>query len=98
MRAQAATTVAPVILEGPLALNLAHAAAMAALLPSRPVLRSTDPLEGTARGAWMLAHWQSPVEALPGDAALRPVTCDDPDLARAVRAHAQAWRARATLA
>ena len=92
---EAATTVAPVILEGPLALNLAHGPAMAALLPSRPVLRSTDPLEGTARGAWMLAHWHSPIEVPSGDAALRPVTCDDPDLARAVRAHAQAWRARA---
>jgi sugar (pentulose or hexulose) kinase len=94
----AATMVVPVILEGPLALNLAYGPAMAALLPSRPVLRSTDPLEGTARGAWMLAHWDSQVEPVSGDAALRPVTCDDPALAQAVRAHAQAWRASAALA
>ena len=91
----AATTVAPVILEGPLALNLAYGPAMAALLPSRPVLRSTDPLEGTARGAWMLAHWDSQVDPGSGDTALRPVTCDDLALARAVRAHARAWRASA---
>ncbi len=91
----AATTVAPVILEGPLALNLAYGPAMAALLPARPVLCSTDPLEGTARGAWMLARWQAQREQLPGDAALQPVQCGDPALARVVRAHAQAWRASA---
>jgi L-fuculokinase len=90
----AVTTVAPVILEGPLALNLAYGPAMAALLAPRPVLRSTDPLEGTARGAWMLAHWDVQAEPASGDTALRPVTCDDRALARAVRAHAQAWRAR----
>ncbi len=94
----AATTAAPVILEGPLAHNLAYGPAMAALLPSRPVLRSTDPLEGTARGAWMLARWGSRVETTSGDTALQPVVCDDAALARAVRAHAQAWRERAALA
>lgn len=94
----AATTAAPVILDGPLAHNLAYGPAMAALLPSRPVLRSTDPLEGTARGAWMLARWHAPVEPLAGGAALLPVTCDDPALARALRAYAQAWRAGAALA
>ncbi len=93
----AATTSAPVILEGPLSLNPANAPVMAALLPSRPVLRSTDALEGTARGAWMLARWQAPIDTTAGDAALQPVTCDD-TLARALRAHAQAWRASAALA
>jgi L-fuculokinase len=91
----AAVTTAPVILEGPLALNRAYGPAMAALLPSRPVLRSTDPLEGTARGAWMLARWTAPAEALPGVTALDSVTCGDPALAGALRAYAQAWRARA---
>ena len=94
----AATAVAPVILEGPLALNLAYGPAMAALLAPRPVLRSTDPLEGTARGAWMLARWQSPIEPVSAGAALQPVTCDDSALARVVRAHAVAWRASAALA
>ncbi len=89
----AAAATAPVILEGPLALNAAYGPAMAALLPSRTVLRSTDPLEGTARGAWMLARWHTPIERASADFALQPVTCDDAALARAVRAHAQAWRA-----
>jgi L-fuculokinase len=47
----------PVIIEGPLANNQAFGAALHALLGERPLLRSTDPLEGTARGAWMLADW-----------------------------------------
>ena len=47
----------PVILEGPLAYNESYVAAVAALLPGQPVWRSTDALEGTARGAWMLAQW-----------------------------------------
>jgi hypothetical protein len=91
----AATTLAPVILEGPLALNLAYGPAMAALLPTRPVLRSTDPLEGTARGAWMLARWHAQVAQAPDGTALHPVTCDEPALARDLRAHAQAWRTSA---
>ena len=91
----AAVTAAPVILEGPLAHNRAYGRAMAALLPSRQVLRSTDPLEGTARGAWMLARWDTPVAALPGATALQSVACGDPALAHALRAYAQAWRARA---
>jgi len=91
----AATTLAPVILEGPLALNLAYGPAMAALLPTRPVLRSTDPLEGTARGAWMLARWHAQVAQAPDGTALHPVTCDEPALARGLRAHAQAWRTSA---
>jgi sugar (pentulose or hexulose) kinase len=93
----AATTTAPVILEGPLAHNLAYGPAMAALLPSRPVLRATDPLEGTARGAWMLSHWQAQRE-ISGDTALRPAACEDAALARAMRTHAQAWRERVALA
>lgn len=48
---------APVVLEGPLAGNAAYRAAMGTLLAPRPVIASTDALEGTARGAWRLAHW-----------------------------------------
>ena len=47
----------PVILEGPLSYNEAYVAAVAALLERYAVWRSTDELEGTARGAWMLAQW-----------------------------------------
>ena len=50
---------APVILEGPLAGNAAYLGAMSAALQPRPLLQSTDSLEGTARGAWMLAWWQA---------------------------------------
>lgn len=48
---------ASVIIEGPLADNEAYGASLSARLGHRALLRSTDPLEGTARGAWMLADW-----------------------------------------
>ena len=46
-----------VVIEGPLADNEAYGASLAARLEPKQMLRSTDPLEGTARGAWMLADW-----------------------------------------
>lgn len=81
-----------VILEGPLANNDAFCAAMAGLLAPRPVWRSTDVLEGTARGAWMLAQWREP---------LTESTCDQLSLVRPpgaasldrLRAHAHRWSA-----
>ena len=48
---------APVVVEGPLAKNPAFTARLTTCLPGRQLLLSTDPLEGTARGAWMLADW-----------------------------------------
>jgi sugar (pentulose or hexulose) kinase len=48
---------APVVVEGPLAGNVVYNTALSAWLAGRRVLRSTDALEGTARGAWMLADW-----------------------------------------
>ncbi len=51
------TALAPVVLEGPLASNVVYTTVLSALLAGRRVLRSTDALEGTARGAWMLADW-----------------------------------------
>jgi L-fuculokinase len=50
---------APVVLEGPLAGNPVYTTALSAWLAGRRVLRSTDALEGTARGAWMLADWSA---------------------------------------
>ena len=48
---------APVILEGPFAHNAAYCTALAAHLRGRrQLLRCTDEIEGTARGAWLLAH------------------------------------------
>lgn len=48
---------APVVIEGPLAHNPVFAGVLAALCSPAQVLVSTDDLEGTARGAWMLTHW-----------------------------------------
>jgi sugar (pentulose or hexulose) kinase len=49
------------MVEGPLAANNTYMATLADQLPECTVTASTDPLEGTARGAWMLAHWKSKV-------------------------------------
>ena len=81
----------PVILEGPLAGNAAYLAAMSAALRPRPLLQSTDALEGTARGAWMLAWWR----ALPSEAGgpPRPVEAPSRELAELLRAHRRAFLA-----
>jgi len=49
----------PVIVEGPLAKNTLYLAILQALLPEYKCLSSTDTLEGTARGAWLLCRWQA---------------------------------------
>jgi L-fuculokinase len=49
--------VGPLIVEGPFSHNAIYTGVLAALLPQSPVMVSVDELEGTARGAWMLAHW-----------------------------------------
>jgi len=51
---------APVVIEGPFADNAVYTGVLASLLPTGGVSVSTDTLEGTARGAWMLAHWTDP--------------------------------------
>lgn len=51
---------APVVIEGPFARNPVYAGALAALCSPHAVQVSTDALEGTARGAWMLTHWTEP--------------------------------------
>ncbi|MEY2891877.1 MAG: hypothetical protein RJA98_1785 [Pseudomonadota bacterium] len=81
----------PVMLEGPLAGNAAYGKALAALIAPRPLRRATDPLEGTARGAWMLAHWQSARPAPPLSEALPP---PPPALAEPVRRAHAAWLAQ----
>lgn len=78
----------PLVLEGPLAGNAAYRAALAALLPQHRVHRSIDPVEGTARGAWMLARWDAPGLPAPASAA---EPAPDPALAAALRAHEQRW-------
>lgn len=82
----------PVILEGPLAGNPAFLAALAAALHPRSLLRSVDALEGTARGAWMLAWWH----LASVDAACAPARVDvpDPELIELLRRHRRASLAR----
>ncbi len=47
------------IVEGPLAHNALYLSALQALLPEHTCHCSTDELEGTARGAWLLCHWRA---------------------------------------
>ncbi|MFN7726707.1 MAG: FGGY-family carbohydrate kinase [Rubrivivax sp.] len=63
----------PVVVEGPFAHNPVYTGVLAALLPQAPLLVSTDALEGTARGAWMLAHWTEPGVTTPSTAAAPPL-------------------------
>ena len=48
---------APVVLDGPIARNAVICGVLAALLPPHAVQVNVDELEGTARGAWVLARW-----------------------------------------
>ena len=59
----------PTIVEGPFSRNPVYTGVLAALLPREALMVSADPLEGTARGAWMLAHWTEPAVTSP---ATRP--------------------------
>jgi sugar (pentulose or hexulose) kinase len=46
-----------VVVEGPLAHNALYLSVLQALLPDHICQASTDAMEGTARGAWLLCHW-----------------------------------------
>jgi L-fuculokinase len=46
-----------VVLEGPLARNSLYLGLLTALMPGTGCWVSEDPVEGTARGAWMLSCW-----------------------------------------
>ena len=65
----------PALVEGPFADNLVYRHALAALLPPSSVRVSADTVDGTARGAWQLAHWREAEEAeeAAGAQALEPV-------------------------
>ncbi len=64
---------APVIVDGPFAHNPIYTGVLAALLPGEPVHVSSDGLEGTARGAWMLSHWTAPAIDEPPTAVVAPL-------------------------
>ncbi len=88
---QAISSQGPVILEGPLAHNPAYGAALSALLGAdRPLWRSVDALEGTARGAWLLARRDQPEAASTERLALMAPPPEA--LASAVRSHYKAWQ------
>jgi hypothetical protein len=55
-----------------------------------------DALEGTARGAWMLAWWQ--VASAESAGTPRRVDLPDPELVALLRSHRCAFRARVTAA
>jgi hypothetical protein len=53
----------PVVIDGPFADNAVYRHVLAALRPPGGVRVGTDAVEGTARGAWLLTRWGSPVSA-----------------------------------
>jgi sugar (pentulose or hexulose) kinase len=77
-----------VVLEGPFADNPVYTQCLAALRPGQEIHVSTDAVEGTARGAWLLARsrtmprWAVQARRVVADAG-----------AAAVRAHHQRWLA-----
>ena len=79
----------PVILEGPLAGNPAYLAALSAALQPRSLLHSADTLEGTARGAWMLAWWQVPTANAGGTPS--QVQAPSREVAELLRAHRRSF-------
>jgi hypothetical protein len=63
---------APMVIEGPFARNPVYTGALASLCSPSAVQVSTDAVEGTARGAWMLTHWTEPGIAVPAIAPAVP--------------------------
>lgn len=78
----------PVVLEGPFADNPVCVRTLAALLPPASLRLSTDPLEGTARGAWMLTRWNGPSGFEPAWREVAPEAALDAP----VREHGARWR------
>ncbi len=65
--------VGPTVVEGPFSHNPVYTGVLAALLPRGALMVSADPLEGTARGAWMLAHWTEPGISTPATVPVLPL-------------------------
>ena len=51
---------ADVVVDGPFAANPVYLQCLAALGPEQALHTSIDPVEGTARGSWLLARWSAP--------------------------------------
>ena len=78
----------PIVIDGPLAHNAVATTLLAALLPEAEVHISKDTVEGTARGAWMLAHWTGTLAYAP---QVEKLHCA-PALARLFRDDWLAWK------
>jgi sugar (pentulose or hexulose) kinase len=76
-----------VVLEGPMAHDEAFCLALAALLAPRSLSLALDPLEGTARGAWLLAQWAQAPRWLGRTVT---VALPPPALIELIRLHARA--------
>jgi sugar (pentulose or hexulose) kinase len=87
--AHSAATRSKVVVEGPLAKSLIFKLVLQALLPDSLCCASTDTLEGTARGAWLLSRWGSEQSQM----ALEPVISEDVD---GLRRYHDDWLAKAT--
>jgi sugar (pentulose or hexulose) kinase len=92
----------PLVLEGPLAGNVAWLTALAGLCPGRALLRPDDELEGTARGAWLLTRpLDAPGPSSDADPAHRLLALDphledaalQASLRLALRARQKEWAA-----
>jgi sugar (pentulose or hexulose) kinase len=80
-----------VVVEGPLAHNPVFMQVLQSILPGSWCLSSTDALEGTARGAWLLSRWGSE----PVQQALQPVPVE---LVAGLRQYHAAWLHRVNTA
>jgi sugar (pentulose or hexulose) kinase len=80
-----------VVVEGPLAHNIVFMQVLQSILPNSLCLSSIDPLEGTARGAWLLSRWASE----PVQQALQPVPAEQLE---GLRQYHAAWLHRVNAA
>lgn len=80
----------PVVVDGPMAHNATALQVLVALLPQLELYRSVDEAEGTARGAWRLAHWHDK----PSRQRTERLGGIDPAWRAAVATHYRDWQAR----
>lgn len=76
----------PVVLEGPFARNPVICQVLADLLPPHSLHASVDPVEGTARGSWILGRWTAAHSPAP---RVQPIAADA--RAQPLRAHHAQW-------
>lgn len=87
--------VGPTVVEGPFSRNPVFTGVLASLLGGDTLGVSVDALEGTARGAWMLAHWTEPAVASPAVQPAQSLAAADQALLAGLHAR---WCGHAALA